>query len=190
MAFGAMRWSASAVPAMGRRYPGGTCPDEFADPLTWPEPDSTTDSDTDTDRCGTAVTAVWNRLHPKITHLGSWADHPGPPPIVEGTVIRLTVDHLPGERYPKPVWLSCSDPDVGADDVDRLWQMFLRRFDIEHTFRLFKQMLDWTAPKIRNPEAADRWTWIVLIAHTQLRLARPLVEDLRRPWERPAPPRR
>ncbi|KXX55411.1 hypothetical protein AZG88_02620 [Rhodococcus sp. LB1] len=54
---------------MGRRYPGGTCPDEFADPLTWPEPDSTTD--TDTDRCGTAVTAVWYRLHPKITHLGS-----------------------------------------------------------------------------------------------------------------------
>lgn len=32
------------------------------------------------------------------------------------------------------------------------------------------------------PEAADRWTWLVIAAHTQLRLARPLAVDLRRPW--------
>ena len=57
---------------------------------------------------------------------------------------------------------------------------------LEHTFRLFKQVLGWTAPKIRGPAAADRWTWLVIAAHTQLRLARPLVADLRHPWERPA----
>jgi hypothetical protein len=28
-------------------------------------------------------------------------------------------------------------------------------FDIEHTFRLFKQTLGWTCPKIRTPQAAD-----------------------------------
>ena len=160
----------------------------FADPAGWPPPATTTE--TDTDRYGTAVASSWNRLHPKLTHRGAWAEHPGPPPIVEGTVIRLTVDHLPGNRNPDPVWLWCSDPTVGAGDVDRLWQMFLRRFDLEHTFRLFKQTLGWTAPKIRSPEAADRWTWIVIVAHTQLRLARPLAEDLRRPWERPRPPGR
>jgi hypothetical protein len=66
----------------------------------------------------------------------------------------------------------------------------LRRFDLEHTFRLFKQVLGWTAPKIRDPQAADRWTWIILACHTQLRLARELADDLRRPWERPAPPGR
>ena len=66
----------------------------------------------------------------------------------------------------------------------------MRRFDLEHTFRLFKQSLGWTTPKLRDPEAADRWTWLLLAAHTQLRLARPLVADLRRPWERPAPPGR
>jgi hypothetical protein len=38
----------------------------------------------------------------------------------------------------------------------------LRRFDLEHTFRLFKQVLGWTAPKIRHPAAAGRWTWIIL----------------------------
>lgn len=102
----------------------------------------------------------------------------------------MTVDHLPGDRHPTPVWLWCSDPGVSADDLDRLWQLFLRRFDLEHTFRFFKQTLGWTAPRLRSPEAADRWTWIVLVAYAQLRLARPLAEDLRRPWERPVPPTR
>ncbi|MCJ0907228.1 transposase [Rhodococcus sp. ARC_M6] len=105
-------------------------------------------------------------------------------------MIRLEVDHLPGDRHPTPVWLWCSDPDVGADEIDRLWQMFLRRFDIEHTFRFFKQTLGWTAPRLRSPEAADRWTAIMLVAYAQLRLARPLAEDLRRPWERSTRPTR
>ncbi|MFJ8936808.1 transposase, partial [Streptomyces sp. NPDC102365] len=43
---------------------------------------------------------------------------------------------------------------------------------------------------IRTPEAADRWTWLVLAAYTQLRLARPLAADRRRPWEKPSPPDR
>ena len=61
---------------------------------------------------------------------------------------------------------------------------------LEHTFRLFKQVLGWTAPKIRDAGAADRWTWLIIVCHAQLRLARALAADLRRPWERPAPPGR
>jgi hypothetical protein len=45
-------------------------------------------------------------------------------------------------------------------------------------------------PKIRDPQAADRWTWLIITCHAQLRLARPLAADLRHPWERPAPPGR
>ena len=74
--------------------------------------------------------------------------------------------------------------------MDRWWQAFLRRFDLEHTFQLLKQTLGWTRPKIRTPAAADRWTWLVIATHTQLRLARPLAADLRRPWERPTTPGR
>ena len=64
----------------------------------------------------------------------------------------------------------------------------MRRFDLEHTFRLFKQILGWTAPKIRDPAAADRWTWLIIACHTQLRLARPLTDDLRRPGNDPHRP--
>jgi len=56
--------------------------------------------------------------------------------------------------------------------------------------QMFKQVLGWTAPKIRDPAAADRWTWLIIAVYAQLRLARPLAADLRRPWERPAPPGR
>ena len=64
--------------------------------------------------------------------------------------------------------------------------MFLRRFDIEHTFRFLKQTLGWTRPRVRTADQADRWTWLIVAAHTQLRLARTLAEDHRRPWEKPA----
>jgi hypothetical protein len=36
----------------------------------------------------------------------------------------------------------------------------------------------------------DTWTWLILVVYTQLRLARTLTGDLRRPWERPARPGR
>ncbi len=160
----------------------------LADPATWPAPQVTTS--TLTSRYGTAVTAAWDRVHPRLTHRGAWLDHHGPLPVIEGTLIRLQVDHLPGDRDPKPVWLWSSRTGAAPDEVDRCWQAFLRRFDLEHTFRLFKQVLGWTAPKIRDPAAADRWTWLIIAAHAQLRLARPLAGDLRRPWERPAPPGR
>jgi hypothetical protein len=105
-------------------------------------------------------------------------------------VIRLQVDTLPSGGVNKPVWLWWSGTGATAADVDRCWQSFLRRFDIEHTFRMLKQTLGWTKPKLRNPHVADRWTWLVIAAHTQLRLARPLAVDLRRPWEKPAEPTR
>jgi len=160
----------------------------LADPAAWPSPAVTTI--TPTGRYGAAAARSWQRLHTKLEHRGSWAHHHGELPVVEGTLIQLAVDHLPGDRNPKPIWLwssaTCADPV----QVNRCWQAFLRRFDLEHTFRLFKQVLGWTAPKIRDPAAADRWTWLIIAAYAQLRLARPLTADLRRPWERPAPPGR
>ena len=61
---------------------------------------------------------------------------------------------------------------------------YVRRFDLEHTFRFLKQSMGWTTPRVRHPEQADRWTWLVVVAFAQLRLARTCVADLRLPWER------
>ncbi|MFI5520955.1 hypothetical protein [Streptomyces platensis] len=115
---------------------------------------------TDTRLCGKATAQAWGRLHPRLTRRAAWIDYDGPLPIIEGTVIRLTVDRLPSGGVNKPIWLWWSGTAATATDadVDRCWQSFLRRFDLEHTFRLFKQTLGGTKPRLRSSEAADRWT--------------------------------
>jgi hypothetical protein len=152
-------------------------------PDTHPEPSAETR--TNTTHYGQARARSFNRLHPRLPHRGAWAGHDGPTPVIEGSLIELRVDHLPGDRNPKPLWLWHSRPDTTADTIDRYWQAFLRRFDLEHTFRFLKQTLGWTRPRIRTPDQGDRWTWLILAAYTQLRLARGHTTDLRRPWEKP-----
>nr|WP_232343904.1 transposase [Actinoplanes awajinensis] len=154
---------------------------DLTQPATGPRPDQTTA--TTTRRYGTATATAWHRMHQRLTHRDGWTHHDGPLPVIDGTVIRLHTD-----RYPKPLWLWTSEPTPDATAVDRCWQAYLRRFDIEHWFRFCKQTLGWTTPRLRDPAAADRWTWLIIAAYTQLRLARHHSTDLRRPWERPITP--
>lgn len=93
-------------------------------------------------------------------------------------------------RQARQIGAGCGDVDVSVDQSGHqhrtaqvLWQTFLRRFDLEHTFRFLKQTLGWTRPRLRSPEAADRWSWLIVAVYTQLRLARGLVEDQPRPWQ-------
>jgi hypothetical protein len=130
---------------------------------------------------GKATAQAWDRLHPRLTQRAAWIDHDGPLPIIEGTVIRLVVEKLPSGGVNKPVWLWWSGTAATTEDVNRCWQSFLRRFDLEHTFRLPKQTLGWTKPRLRNSEAADRWTWLVIAAYAQLRLARPRPQGVQKP---------
>jgi len=74
--------------------------------------------------------------------------------------------------------------------LDELWRSYLARFDIEHAFKLLKGTLGLTAAKVRDPGQADRWARILMAAHAQLLLARPLAADLRRPWEKQPDPAR
>ena len=161
---------------------------KLSDPQTWPVPVVTTS--TQTTRYGTAQAMAWGRLHQQLASRGSWEDHDGPLPVIEGTLIRLAVDHLPGNRSPEPLWLWSSRAGTSGAEVDRTWQAFLRRFDLEHTFRFLKQVLGWTRPKLRDPAAADRWTWLIIACYAQLYLARDLAADIRLPWQRPCPPGR
>ncbi|MCA1718881.1 MAG: hypothetical protein LC781_19330 [Actinobacteria bacterium] len=70
-------------------------------------------------------------------------------------------------------------------DLDLLWRSYCQRFSIEHAIRFIKERLGWVRPKVRHPEQADRWTWLILAAYAQLLLARGIVADRRLPWEKP-----
>jgi hypothetical protein len=155
-----------------------------ADQAHQPPPDATLT--TVGARYGRVEVAAWSGLHPKLAGRGRWAGD-GPPPIVTGTVIRVRVEHLPKSMNAtgslKTLWLWWSGP--GAPDLDTCWRAYVHRFDIEHTLRFVKHTLGWTTPRVRLPEQADRWTFLVVAAYTQLRLARRTVADSRLPWEPP-----
>jgi hypothetical protein len=154
------------------------------DPATWPPP--TNLLVTGDDQYGTVTVTAWAGLHPKQHN------HPGrgtraPRPIARGTLVRVQVERIPAKtRPPKVLWLWWAGP--GTPDLDLVWRAYIRRFDLEHTVRFAKQHLGWTTPRVRTPAQADRWTWLVLAAYTQLRLAKTVVADQRLPWERPRPP--
>ena len=106
------------------------------------------------------------------------------------TLVRVQVERLPHSgRRPKPLWLTWIARDRPADWLD-VWPLYQRRFASEHGFRFLKHDLGWTTVRLRSPEAADRWSWLLLVALWQLWLARALVADQRLPWERPRPPER
>jgi hypothetical protein len=164
-------------PRHGRRF-------KCSEPATWPAASgSLVASDP---RYGTVTVTAWHGVHPRLLCRGHWSRY-SVPPIVKGSVIRVDVEHLPKlTRVKKTLWLWWSGE--GLPDLDRCWRSYLRRFDIEHTFRFVKSTLGWTTPRLATPEQADRWTWLVLASYTELRLARGLVDDLRLPWERPRDP--
>jgi len=155
-----------------------------ADPSTWPQP--STEYTCEDSGYGTVRVRAWAKLHPKVcSHEGRGGR--GPLPIVVGTLVLVEVERLPrGERRrePKKLWLWWDGLGEEEPDLDLLWRAYIRRFDLEHTFRFLKQTLGWTTPRVRHPEQADRWTWLVVSAFTQLRLARSGVADRRLPWER------
>ena len=143
-----------------------------SDPSTWPEPSAE-------HRCedagyGCVRVRAWAELHPKVhNHAGKGTR--GPLPIVVGTLILVEVERLPrGERRrePRVLWLWWHGPEGTVPDLDLIWRSYVRRFDLEHTFRFLKQSMGWTTPRVSHPEQADRWTWLVVAAYTQLRLAR------------------
>jgi hypothetical protein len=120
--------------------------------------------------------------------IDAWSDlHVRGAPDAPFSVIRVQVERLPKmKQKPYPLWLAWIGGPLPAD-LNALWHWYLRRFTIEHAFRFFKQTLGWTTVRPRDPEAADRWSWLTAGATWQLWLARTVVRDVRLPWEHPRP---
>jgi hypothetical protein len=159
-----------------------------AAPATWWAPSD--EHTTDDPAYGHVRVRAWAGVHGKVEAHAGRGTH-GPTPIERGTLLLLQVERLPRQtRVPKDVWLWWQGPPGAVPDLALVWRAYIRRFDLEHTFRVSKETLRWTAPRLRHPAQADRWTLLVVVAYTHLRLAQPLVADQRLPWERPLPQER
>lgn len=156
---------------------------DLKDSETWTDPDAEhRDQSAD---YGAVRVRAWANLHPETRRA---AERYGSESVavVRGTVVLVEVERLPsGERRrrPKALWLWWHGR--GEPDLDLIWRSYCQRFSIEHAIRHWKQALGWTTLRVRHPEQADRWTWLILAAYAQLLLARGVVADRRLPWEKP-----
>jgi len=167
-------------PGRPRKHGSGADRFECKNPATWGPPDQ--ELSLCDDRYGQVSVMSWSGLHPKLFCRGRFAGF-AEPPVIKSHIIRVTVTVLPnGRKVPGPLWLWWAGP--GTPDLDLIWRAYLHRFDIEHTFRLAKTTLGWDKAALRDPAQVSRWTWLIIAAITQLRLARPVAEDHRQRWER------
>jgi hypothetical protein len=167
----------------GGRPPRHGAPVSCAGPAAWPGADVTVQAASP--RYGPLEVTAWHRRHQRLTRQNSgWADHPGPLPVIEGTVIRLAAaSRAAGYQALEPMWLWAADPAADPAEITVLWQAYLRRFDLEHAFRFIKSRLGWNKPLLRDPAAADRWTWLIIACYAQLYLARTIAAAIRMPWQ-------
>jgi hypothetical protein len=167
-------------PGRPRKHGSGTDRFECKNPATWESPDQ--ELSLSDDRYGQVSVMSWGGLHPKLFCRGRFAGF-ARPPVIKCHLIRVTVTRLPnGRKVPGPLWLWWAGP--GTPDLDLIWRAYLHRFDIEHTYRLAKTTLGWDQAALRDPAQVSRWTWLIICAITQLRLARALAADHPRRWER------
>ena len=112
---------------------------------------------------GEPSTASTIRLSAADPPVACWAGHDGELPVIEGSPLGLQVQHLPGGRDPKPVWLWSSLTDAGTTDMDRWWQLFLRHAPVgaENRVMASEQRLRERQPCGHDPPQAlhDRPLW-------------------------------
>lgn len=68
--------------------------------------------------------------------------------------------------------------------VEEVWQLYLRRFTIDHWYRFLKQRLHWTVPKLGTPKQSERWSDLMPLMTWELWLARDIVTDNPLPWQK------
>ena len=104
-------------------------------------------------------------------------------------VERLNAD---GQRSPTPLWLIWIGETMPSLAV--IWQLYLRRFCVDHWYRFIKQRLHWCLPHLGTTAQMDVWSALMPLMSWQLWLARDQIQDNPLPWQtksvsRPTPGR-
>lgn len=130
-----------------------------------------------------AEQTVWNeqlgslRLRQwSAVHFRQSAEHPMTLVLVE----RLEAN---GKARRKPLWLVWVGQTMPS--LDSLWQLYLRRFCIEHWYRLIKQRLHWCLPHLGTAEQTQAWSTLMPLISWQLWLARKDAPERPLPWQKP-----
>lgn len=85
----------------------------------------------------------------------------------------------------KPMWLAWVGEQMPP--LAEVWQLYLRRFTVDHWYLFIKQRLHWTLPKLSTPKQCERWSDLMPLMTWELWLARDIVTDRPLPWQNRSP---
>jgi len=156
-------------------YSGKGCPRKHGDkfklnePTTWSQAASV--FEVDDPKLKRVRVSLWKNLHFRkaVTR-----------PMSLLRVERLDVQG--NQRVSKPLWLAWAGEEMPP--LEEVWQLYLRRFTIDHWYRFLKQRLHWTVPKLSTPKQSERWSDLMPLMTWELWLARDIVTDNPLPWQK------
>ena len=165
-------WSAPG-PYSGRGRPN-THGKQFKlnDSSTWWEPKQTLESLEP--KSGKIRLRTWDDLHFR-----------GSPKHRMTLILVERLDTVMGQLKTQPLWLVWVG--IQMPPLNEIWQLYLRRFALEHWYRLAKQTLHWTVPKLSTPEQCKRWSDLMPLLTWQLWLAKDAVREIRLSWQKSLP---
>lgn len=153
-----------AKPKHGRKI-------KFHDPGTWQNPDETLH--VDAAGFGPMVVRVWNQVHFRQA-----PDHP----FILAQIERQQAPYT--KRTPRVLWFAWVGLDPPRADW---WQLYTRRYTVDHWYRFAKGRLHWTQPMLSTPQRCELWSDLMMLNTWELWLARPIVHDEALPWQKPQP---
>ncbi|MDJ0799164.1 MAG: NF041680 family putative transposase [Calothrix sp. MO_167.B12] len=139
------------------------------EPSTWSSP--TQSLEMNHRKLGRVKVSLWSNLHFRKTATRSMS------------IIRVErLDEQGNLRILKPLWLAWIGEQMPS--LEQVWQLYLRRFNVDHWYRFLKQRLHWTLPKFSTPKQCERWSDLMPIITWELWLARDIVTDNPLPWQK------
>lgn len=88
-----------------------------------------------------------------------------------------------GKRAHRPLWLIGTGHTLPP--LEQLWQLYLRRFCVDHWYRFIKQRLHWCLPHLGTAPQTEAWSTLMPLMTWQLWFARHQMTDARLPWQKP-----
>lgn len=102
------------------------------------------------------------------------------------TVVRIARPQARGTRRdPHAVWVAWLGDPPDQLTLATAWEVYFRRFALDHWYRFAKHALAWLLPHLQTPEQCQRWSDVIGWSTWELWLARPLVADRALPWQKP-----
>ncbi len=104
------------------------------------------------------------------------------PSISMNLILVERIDSNKKGSLQKPLWLIFIGKKMPS--IEKIWSKYLRRFAVDHWYRLIKQRLHWTLPALSTPHQCERWSNLMPLMTWQLWLAKDIVQEHHLPWQK------